>query len=85
MVIDGSIENIVANQTYTVQVHVMETDMSSSSENAEIFLNGISYGTCDGGNPSRDGRCGWFNCTSQLTNNQLASNLASVQINKSYR
>ena len=62
---------------------MMETDLSSSSEKAQIFLNGVSFGSCDGGN-SGDGSCGWFDCTSQLTSNKITSGATTVQVRMAY-
>ena len=62
---------------------MMETDLSHKEEKAQIFLNGVSFGYCDGGN-NGDGDCGWFGCTSQLANNQITSSSASVQVRLEY-
>ena len=83
VLITGSIENVIDNQTYHVQVLIMQTDLSGSTEKAEIFLNGVSYGYCDGGNV-RDGTCDWYNCESQITSNQIISSTTSVDIRIEY-
>lgn len=81
--IDGSLLNVVPNQLYSVKVELMQTDLSSSSEYAAISLNGVSYGNCDGGNYC-DGCCGWFDCNSQLSNNQITSSSSSISVRLVY-
>ena len=79
----GSIDNIIPNQLYNVQIEVMQTDMSSYTEYAAISLNGVSYGNCDGGN-TNDGACGWYDCQSQISNNQITSSSTSVSVRLAY-
>ena len=59
---------VSANETYDVQVEVMLTDLDSSSEYADISINGNNVGRC---NPSfGQSSCAWYNCTispSQVT------------------
>ena len=81
--IDGSILNVIPNKWYSVKVELMQTDLASELGYATIFLNGVSYGNCDGGNYCL-GCCGWFDCKSQLSSNLITSNSSSVSVRLVY-
>ena len=69
-----------ANTGYDVRVELMQTDLSSSSEYAVIYIDGRSNGNtedqcnnddqncwkCDGGNVC-DGCCNWHTCSDTIT------------------
>ena len=55
------------NTPYAFEVDIMRTDMDSSSEYAEIFIDGNSIGTCNPDGPENG--CTYFPCT-QINHNQ---------------
>ena len=61
----------------------MQTDMSSSSEYAAIYLGRDFYGNCDGGN-TNDGACGWYDCQSQMSSNQITSRYLNLEVKLIY-
>ena len=71
---------VTANQFYNVQLEVMLTDLDSSSEYADISINGINVGRC---NPSSgQGSCNWYTCT--LSPSQVSSTNTILTIQLQY-
>ena len=64
--IQGTID-VRPNISYALEVELLRTDLDAESENAEIFVDGESIGTC---NPSGgQGDCTFFKC-SQMNHGQ---------------
>ena len=70
--------NVASGTTYTVQVELMITDLSSSQEYATITVGTTELGTCDGGNTC-DGCCTWYTCQG-LTSNQITSTSTNINL-----
>jgi len=68
---------VVSNTLYNVQVMIMNTDLSSSSEYADIYLDDKSFGRCDG---SSDGTCSWDYCPRGPHQIQTTSSSLKVEL-----
>ena len=62
----------------------MLTDLSHSSENAEVFIDDVSKGTCAGGNQC-DGCCTWYTCNVELMQPlQVTPTTTSISVKLEY-
>ena len=69
------------NKMYGVKVELMMTDLDTTSEYADITIDGVNYGTC---NPSGSQMsCQWYTCTG-LSQSQVTTASSSVSIQIQY-
>jgi len=77
-IISGSMA-VAPNTLYDVQVLIMNADMASSSEYADIYLDDKSFGTCYG---DSDGTCSWSYCI--IWDDQIQSTSSSIKVELHY-
>ena len=82
----ATINNIIANTPYNIQVSLMLTDLSLSSEYADITFThsggtNVVIGRCDGGNTC-DACCSWYVC--QGLTSQISSSTTSIDVKFEY-
>jgi len=76
-IISGSMA-VASNTLYDVQVQIMNTDMYSSSEYADIYLDDKSFGRCYG---DSDGTCSWYYC---IRYDQIQTTSSSLKVELRY-
>ena len=86
VIIMSTINNVVANQLYDIQVSLMLTDLDWSGEYADITFThsgstNVVIGRCDGGNTCH-GCCDWYVC--QGLTSQISSSTASIDVKFEY-
>ena len=87
VMIMAPINNIVENTLYDIQVSLRLTDLSSSTEYADITFThsgstNVVIGRCDGGNTC-DACCSWYVC--QGLTSQISSSTTSIDVKFEYK